>query len=167
MIRPGLVLVAAMARDRGIGRDGGMPWHLPADLKHFKSVTLGHPVLMGRKTFESIGRPLSGRTNVVISRGSPKLPDGVLLADNLEAAIGHVDEHERVMVIGGGSIYEQALPLASAMELTFVDAQPDADTWFPAWSPDEWQLQAMTVRPADDDNPYRLSFCTFRRGRQP
>lgn len=167
MIRPGLVLVAAMTRDRAIGKDGGMPWHLPADLKHFKSVTLGHPVIMGRKTFESIGKPLPGRTNVVVSRGNPELPDGVLLAESLEAAIGHFDEHEPIMVIGGGSIYEMALPLASVMELTFVDAQLDADTWFPAWPAGEWQLRAMRVRPADDDNPYRLSFCTFRRAKQP
>lgn len=162
-----IVLVAAMARRRAIGRAGGMPWHLPADLKHFKAVTLGHPVIMGRRTFESIGRPLPGRLNVVISRQRPELPEGVALAGGLDEALSVCREHERAMVIGGGEIYAQALTMATHMELTFIDADVEADTHFPAWPLQQWQLESMTVRAADDANPFQLSFCSFRRSRQP
>lgn len=163
MTRNGVVLVAAMARNRVIGCDGAMPWHLPADLKHFKTVTMGHPVVMGRKTFESIGKPLPGRKNVVISRGKPKLPDGVMLASSLDQALGYCEGAGEVMIIGGGEIYRQALPLAHRMELTFVDTQVDGDTLFPDWSADGWRLVSMEARPADDANPYRLTFCSFER----
>lgn len=159
-----IVLVAAMARHRAIGKGGAMPWHLPADLKHFKAVTLGHPVVMGRRTFESIGRPLPGRLNVVISRRNPELPTGVCLADSLEAALAHCAGYERIMVIGGGEIYARALPLATHMELTFIDTEVEADTYFPDWQPDRWRLEAMSVRAADEENACRLSFCSFRRG---
>jgi dihydrofolate reductase len=161
-----IVLVAAMARHRAIGKDGAMPWHLPADLKHFKAVTLGHPVVMGRRTYESIGRPLPGRLNIVISRQRPELPDGVVLAGGLDEALSACQGHERIMVIGGGEIYAQALAVATHMELTFIDAEVEADTLFPAWSPQHWNLEAMTVRAADDANPVQLSFCTFRRSLQ-
>lgn len=139
-----------------------MPWHLPADLKHFKAVTMGHPVVMGRRTFESIGRPLPGRRNVVISRGRPVLPEPVVLAASLEEALGQCDD-EVVMVIGGGEIYTQAMPLATRMELTFIDTAVEADTFFPAWLPDQWRLEAMDARPPDEANAVGLSFCTFRR----
>ncbi|QOC22342.1 dihydrofolate reductase [Wenzhouxiangella sp. AB-CW3] len=162
-----IVLVAAMARRRAIGRDGGMPWHLPADLRHFKAVTLGHPVIMGRRTFESIGRPLPGRLNVVISRRRPELPEGVELAAGLDQALSVCREHERVMVIGGGEIYAQALAVATHMELTFIDADVEADTHFPAWPTEQWQLESMAVRAADDANPFPLSFCSFCRRPQP
>jgi dihydrofolate reductase len=158
-----IVLVAAMARHRAIGKDGAMPWHLPADLKHFKAVTLGHPVIMGRRTYESIGRPLPGRLNIVISRHRPELPRGVVLAGSLEEALAHCRDHERVMIIGGGEVYRQALPLATHMELSFIDARVEADTHFPQWTHGHWRLQAMTVRPADADNACQLSFCTFSR----
>lgn len=161
---PELTLVAAMARDRIIGAEGGMPWHLPADLKHFKAVTLGHPVLMGRRTFESIGRPLPGRTNVVISRGHPELPEGVILAHSLDEAIQQVPS-ERIMVIGGGEIYRQALPRAARLELTLIDAKIDGDTTFPCWDPREWHLARMGTRPADEANEHALTFATLKRER--
>jgi dihydrofolate reductase len=160
---PELILVAAMARNRVIGHRGRMPWHLPADLKHFKAVTLGHPVVMGRKTFESIGKPLPGRLNVVVSRQHPGLPDGVVLAGSLDEALSACGDAGRVMVIGGGEIYRQALPLASGLELTIVDGEPDGDTRFPAFDRSDWELTGMTARPADVDNASRLVFCTFRR----
>jgi dihydrofolate reductase len=162
-----IVLVAAMARHRAIGHGGQMPWHSPADLKHFKKVTLGNPVVMGRRTFESIGRPLPGRLNVVISRSRPQLPEGVVLAGSLEEALRQCAAHDAAMVIGGGEIYSQAMPLATRMELTFIDTAVEADTFFPAWPPDQWRLEAMTVRPPDDANAFGLSFCTFRRGKRP
>lgn len=162
---PQITLVAAMSRNHVIGRDGGMPWHLPADLAHFKSVTLGHPVLMGRKTFESIGRPLPGRLNVVISRGQPTLPEGVLLAKSLDEAIAACGQAPELMVIGGGEIYRQAITRADRLALTLVDADIDGDTHFPGFSLPQWKLASMSVRPADDRNAHRLVFVDFRRSR--
>lgn len=162
MPQPAVTLVAAIARNRVIGRDGGMPWHLPADLSHFKSVTLNHPVIMGRRTFESIGKPLPKRRNIVVSRGAPDLPDGVVGADSLEAALQQAGTGP-VMVIGGGEIYRRAMARATRMELTLIDADIDGDAHFPEWSGDDWQLVAMTARPPDERNPFRLVFCSFRR----
>lgn len=160
---PMLVLVAAMGRNRVIGIDGRMPWHLPADLAHFKQVTLGHPVVMGRKTFESIGRALPGRRNIVLSRSLVDAPKGLEIARSLDRALEMVDAEQAVMVIGGGELYRQALPRAGAMELTLVDAEPEGDTRFPGWGPGDWTLTAQRVRPADPKNAHRLVFCSFRR----
>lgn len=159
----GVTLVAAMARDRVIGRDGAMPWHLPADLRHFKEVTLGHPVIMGRRTFESIGRPLPGRTNLVISRSHPELPKEVLLADSLGSALAQVAGGPSAMIIGGGQIYAEALPLAQRLELTLIDAQVEGDTWFPPLCWSQWQIDALRSRPPDERNPYPLSFVSLKR----
>lgn len=157
-----ITLVAAMARNRVIGRAGGMPWHLPADLKHFKAVTMGCPIVMGRRTFESIGKPLPGRTNIVISRSRPELPDGVGLAAGLNEAIALAGAG-RVMVIGGGQIYREALGRADRLELTLIDAIITGDTVFPEWPAAEWRLARMQSRPADEPNPYNLVFATFER----
>lgn len=157
-----LVLIAAMARNRVIGNAGDMPWHLPADLGHFKSVTKGCPVVMGRKTFESIGFALPGRRNIVVSRSRPDLPDGVVVGAGLDEALALADA-ERVMVIGGGQIYRAALPRADRLELTFIDALIDGDTVFPDWSPAEWHLMRMRVRPADATNEHAMTFATFER----
>lgn len=164
MNKPVITLVAAMARNRVIGSDGGMPWHLPADLKHFKAVTMGYPVVMGRRTFESIGKALPGRRNVVVTRSRPEVPKGVELAGSLEDGVKRCCDSERVMVIGGGEIYRQALSLADRMELTFVDTVVEGDTFFPDWSTDDWRLVGMEVRPADEANPYRLTFCSLESG---
>lgn len=164
---PEIVLVAAMGRNRVIGVDGRMPWHLPADLKHFKSVTMGHPIVMGRRTFESVGRPLPGRRNIVLSTSLESAPDGVEVCGSLEDALAGIED-DAVMVIGGGAVYEEALPRADRMELTLVDALPDGDTFFPDHDRHEWALRAMSRRPADDDNEHALVFCSFVResGRQ-
>lgn len=155
-----IVLVAALARNRVIGADGGMPWRLPADLQHFKAVTLGHPVVMGRRTFESIGRPLPRRRNIVISRSLAEAPDGCELVRSLgEATAGPGP----VMVIGGGELYAQALPLARRMELTLVDAAPEGDTRFPEWRLRDWRLIAMRARPPDAANGHRLVFLSLER----
>lgn len=161
---PRLVLVAAMGRNRVIGVDGRMPWHLPADLAHFKQLTLGHPVLMGRRTFESIGRALPGRRNIVLSRTLDDAPAGTEIAGSLDQALEMVDSARPVMVIGGGELYRQALPRAGAMELTLVDAAPGGDTRFPDWDATAWVVTAQHVRPADPANAHRLVFCSFRRG---
>lgn len=159
---PEIVLVAALGRNRVIGVDGAMPWHLPADLKHFKAITLGHPVVMGRRTFESIGRALPGRQNLVVSRTLGRAPDGCTLARSLDDALARANSGA-VMVIGGGELYRAALPRARRMELTLVDAMPAGDTEFPAWSHADWSLAAMQVRPADAANIHRLVFCTLIR----
>lgn len=157
-----IVLVAAMGRNRVIGRGGRMPWHLPADLKHFKEITMGRPVIMGRKTWEAIGKPLPGRHNIVVSRGRPELPEDVSLAGGLDEALNCAGDGT-VMIIGGGELYRQALPLAERMELTFVDAEPEGDTIFPEWNAEEWTMTAESARDADERNSYRLVFCTFER----
>ncbi|MFO7762937.1 MAG: dihydrofolate reductase [Wenzhouxiangellaceae bacterium] len=160
--QPEIVLVAAMGRNRVIGRDGGMPWHLPADLKHFKAVTMDHPIVMGRRTFESIGRALPGRRNIVLSRSLAEAPPGCERTASLEEAL-EGSASGPLMVIGGGALYRAALPLAARMELTFIDASPDGDTHFPRWSHADWRLDAMRRRPADTANPYALVFCSFSR----
>jgi len=155
-----IVLVAALARNHVIGADGGMPWRLPADLKHFKQLTLGHPVVMGRRTFESIGRPLPGRRNIVVSRSLDQAPEGCELARSLDQALAGANS---MMVIGGGELYAQALPRARRLELTLIDATPEGDTRFPEWRPCDWQLVSMRVRPADQANRYRLVFLSLVR----
>lgn len=160
--RPEIVLVAAMDRNRVIGVDGGMPWHLPADLKHFKAVTMSHPIVMGRRTFESIGRALPGRRNIVLSRSLGRAPAGCELVASLEEVLEACGPGP-LMVIGGGELYRAALPLAARMELTFVDAAPGGDTYFPRWPHADWRLDAMRRRPADAANPCALVFCSLSR----
>lgn len=163
MSHPTITLVAAMGRNRVIGIDGHMPWHLPADLKHFKRITMGKPVIMGRRTFDAIGKPLPGRTNIVLTRGDMPLPNGVVRADSLVAALAAAGEAPEVMIIGGAQIYAQVLPRATTMELTFVDAAPDGDTFFPEWERSEWHAAITEVNPADDRNAHRLVFCRLVR----
>ncbi|WKE66134.1 type 3 dihydrofolate reductase [Gallaecimonas kandeliae] len=159
-----LSLVAAMANNRVIGRDNDMPWHLPADLKHFKAVTLGKPVVMGRRTFESIGRPLPGRRNLVISRQSDFRPEGVEVFACLDEALAAVAEVEEVMVIGGGQIYQQALPRAKRLYLTFIDADIEGDTRFPDWEGENtWRKIQESEFLADLHNEHNLTFVTFER----
>ncbi len=160
-----LTLVAAMARNRVIGRAGAMPWHLPADLQRFKAITLGHPVIMGRKTFESIGRPLAGRTNIVISRSAPSVPSEVVVAESLATALAQVGSVAQAMVIGGGQIYAQALPQASQIELTLSDAEIDGDTLFPELGANDWRVEALQSRPADNKNAHSLRFVSLARRR--
>lgn len=147
-----ITLVAAMGRNRAIGRDGQLPWHLPAELQAFKRRTMGKPVVMGRKTWESIGRALPGRQNLVVSRNPALQAEGCQVVASLVEAIETAEGFE-VMVIGGGELYRQALPLASRLVLTIVDAEPRADTWFPEWDASEWMLVASERYAADRDNP--------------
>lgn len=169
MSRPQIHLVCAMAKDRVIGHQGAMPWHLPRDLKHFKEVTLGHPVLMGRKTYdsiiESLGKPLPGRLNVVISRGQPRVEDGVVCYQSLDQAIEALaDRGETVIdVIGGGEIYKAMLSLADRLYLTLIDAKVEGDTWFPPVDLKQWQVTETEVCPADEHNAYAMNFVTLQR----
>lgn len=161
MKKPVISLIAAMANNRVIGKDNQMPWHLPADLGHFKTKTLGKPVIMGRKTYESIGRPLPGRRNIVITRNSSYKAEGCEMAASLEDAIELVNEVEELMIIGGGHLYSQAMPLADRLYLTFIDLDVDGDTKFP-------QYDHLTLREVkrekhlkDDKNPYDYQFVDF------
>ncbi len=147
-----LTIIAAMGRNRAIGRDGRMPWHLPGELQHFKRTTMGKPIVMGRKTWESIGRALPGRQNLVVTRNVKYRADGAEVAAGLDEAI-EAARGDEVMIIGGGELYRQALPFADRMILTLVDADPPADTWFPAWEEADWQRYRLRRVPADDDNP--------------
>ncbi|MDD2342979.1 MAG: type 3 dihydrofolate reductase [Tolumonas sp.] len=157
-------LIVAMAENRVIGRGNQMPWHLPADLRHFKSVTLGKPVIMGRKTFESIGRPLPGRRNVVISRSADWQAEGVESVNSLDAALALVQGVTEVMIIGGGQLYSEALPLAQRLYLTHIELPvTDADTWFPDYSQYQWQLRAEELHDPDEKNPYHYRFETLDR----
>lgn len=144
-----------------------MPWHLPADLAHFKRVTMGRPVVMGRRTHDSIGRPLPGRLNIVLSRDRGYQPAGCRAANSLTEAltIAASEEAEEVMVIGGAAVYRDALPLAGRILLTRVHARPEGDTFFPDPDPEEWQVVRCDRLPADDRNAYPLSFMEFLRRR--
>ncbi|MVG14671.1 type 3 dihydrofolate reductase [Aeromonas jandaei] len=158
-------MIAAMAHDRVIGKDNQMPWHMPADLAHFKRVTLGKPVLMGRKTFESIGRPLPGRRNLVISRNPGYQADGIEVVGSVEAALALLADNEvaEVMVIGGGHLYAELLPKADCLYLTRIDLEVEGDTRFPAFADEQWQCVEREAHQADEKNPHPYSFETWLR----
>ncbi|MBJ94796.1 MAG: hypothetical protein CMP23_10045 [Rickettsiales bacterium] len=135
-----LALVVAMSRDRVIGCDGGLPWHFSEDLRHFKQVTLEHAVIMGRRTWDSIGRPLPGRRNIVVTRRQGWAPQGCEVAGSLEEAIKLARQHDsEPRIIGGATLYEQALPMATRLFLTEVDVEVDGDTHFPDFERGEWR----------------------------
>lgn len=155
-------LIAAMGRNREIGLDGHMPWHLPAELQHFKQTTMDKAILMGRKTWQAIGRPLPGRQNIVITRNPQFEAGGADVCTSLEAAL-EVSDSEEIMVIGGGQLYLLALPLAQRMVLTLIDIAPTADTWFPEWDEQDWQQTAERHFPADKTNDLSYKVLEFRR----
>lgn len=157
-------LIAALAADRIIGMENAMPWHLPADLAWFKRNTLNKPVIMGRLTFESIGRPLPGRLNIVIS-GQPGNHDGVTWVTSPEEAIAAAGEAEEIMVIGGGRIYAQMLARADRLYLTHIDAEVEGDTQFPDYEPDEWQSTFSEFHDADAQNSHSYCFEILDRRR--
>jgi dihydrofolate reductase len=156
-------LIAAMARNRIIGKDNDMPWHLPADLAHFKRVTMGKPVIMGRRTYESIGFPLPGRKNVVITRNADYAPEGIVVVDSVEAALSEVSEADEVMIIGGGQLYREMLPHADRLYLTLIQADIEGDTEFPDYTVFEWNEIDREVYEADDNNAYDLEFVTLEK----
>ncbi|MGL4322966.1 MAG: dihydrofolate reductase [Beijerinckiaceae bacterium] len=155
-----VIIVAAMAKNRVIGRDNQMPWHLPADLKHFRAVTMGRPMIMGRRTFESIGKPLPGRETIILTRDEAyPVPTGVFRAATLDAALALAAaraaamEADAIMVVGGGDIYAQALPRADRLELTEIEAAPDGDTYFPAFSPADFRETSREQHGQQGDSP--------------
>lgn len=158
-----LSLVVAMAENGVIGRAGGLPWHLPDDLRHFKAVTLGKPVLMGRRTFESIGRPLPGRRNIVLSGGAPIAVAGIETWPTLAAALAACGEVAEVCVIGGAGLYAAALPLAHRLHLTQVHGLLTGDVHFPAMNWRDWRETGRSEHPADDRHAWAMTFLTLDR----
>lgn len=151
-----------MGQNRAIGLAGRMPWHLPAELQHFKRVTMGKTIVMGRKTWQAIGRPLPGRQNIVISRDPAFMARSVELVGSLNEAL-ELAESDEVMVIGGGQVYELAMPVAQRMVLTLIDIEPEADTWFPEWDTSEWIETGEERFPADQDNELSYRIVEFSR----
>lgn len=150
-------MIAAMANDRVIGKDNQMPWHLPADFAWFKRCTMGKPVVMGRKTYQSIGRPLPGRQNIVISRDNQLQIDGVTTVTSIEQALAAAGEVEEVMIIGGGAIYAACLPIANRLYVTYIDANVDGDTQFPIWGDSFVESHSESYK-ADEKNLYDMRF---------
>lgn len=159
-------MIVAVADSNVIGGDNRLLWHLPADLAHFKRTTLGHHIIMGRRTYEAIGRPLPGRTNVVLTRDDAYTVEGVTVARSIEAAleIAAAADDTEPFIIGGGAIYEQALPLTERVYLTRVHAAFDGDTFFPQLDPEEWTTIESESFAADAKNPYDYEFITLERG---
>ncbi len=166
--RPRIALVWAMTRNRVIGRHNALPWHLPADMKHFRELTTGHPVLMGRKTFESLGRPLPNRTNIVISSDPEYTAAGCLVAHSLDEALALAVPHARpvvaeIFVIGGEKLYAQMLPHADRLYVTLVETEVEGDAWFPEFDLEAWREIQRDQHSADDKNPYSCTFLTLER----
>ncbi len=155
-------MIAAMAKNRVIGKDNQMPWHLPTDFAWFKKCTMGKPVVMGRKTYDSIGRPLPGRINIVISRDESLTIEGVSCVSSIEQALELVKNHDEVMIIGGGSIYQACLPMADRLYLTFIDLDIQGDTQFPDWGKG-WNKSYSESYPADEKNAYGMEFVIMNR----
>lgn len=153
-----LSFVVAMARNGVIGRDNQLPWRLPADLRHFKAITMDKPVVMGRKTFDSIGRPLPGRANIVVTRDPAYRAEGCRVVHSIEAALAAAGDAAEVMIIGGADFYRQLLPRADRIYLTFIDAEFEGDTWFPELDPARWQERSREDHAPDEQNPYPYSF---------
>jgi dihydrofolate reductase len=156
-------LIAAMGNRRVIGIENRLPWHLPADMKHFRALTMAKPVLMGRKTFDSIGKPLPGRLNIVVSQDPDFQPEGVTVARSIAAALAAGREAEEMMVIGGASFYAQLLPQAQRLYITEIHHDFSGDAFFPAWNPGEWREIEREDHDADDVNIHPYSFVLLER----
>jgi len=156
-------LVVAASINNVIGRDGGLPWHLPDDLRHFKRLTTGKPIVMGRRTFESIGRPLPDRRNIVMSRDPDYAAAGCDIATTVSEVLDLVGDADEVMIIGGGQVYRDFLPQADRIYLTRVQAQLDGDTYFPAIDEAAWQLVSSERHAADEKHGYAFDLMVFER----
>jgi len=160
---PLLSLLVAATDNGVIGRDNGMPWHLPDDLRHFKALTLGKPVLMGRRTYDSIGKPLAGRTNLVLSRAAGWAAAGVTVVHDLQAAIAAAAAAPELVVAGGAQVYALALPQAHRIYLTRIHAHIDGDTRLPELDPAAWQETSRELHPADARHAHAMTFLTLER----
>lgn len=160
-----IAIVVAIAENNVIGKDNQLIWHLPADLRHFKQKTMGHPMIMGRKTFESIGKPLPGRTTIIVTRQEDFQAEGCIVVNSVEAAIakGKELDSEQVSIVGGAEIYKQALPFANTLYLTQVHHTFEGDTFFPELNAEEWQEVRTEQHKPDEKNRYAYTFKELRR----
>lgn len=160
-----IAIVVAVADNHVIGKDNQLIWHLPADLRHFKQKTMGHPMIMGRKTFESIGKPLPGRTTIIVTRQENFQAEGCLVAHSVQEAIdlGRELDKEQVSIVGGAEIYKQAMPFVDTLYLTRVHHTFDGDTYFPELQEKEWEQVSMERHEPDEKNRYSYSFIELRR----
>lgn len=158
-----LSLVVAMDKNRVIGVDGGLPWKLSSDLKYFRDITLGKPIIMGRKTHDSIGRPLPGRQNIVITRNPEYTAEGCDVVTSIEAALELVKDEPEVMMVGGASLYVDILPETDQLYMTEVHAEVEGDTWFPEIDAEQWQELSRTEFTADEKNDHDYSFVVYER----
>ncbi len=158
-----ITLIVAMARNRVIGRDNQLPWRLSSDLKRFKALTMGHHVIMGRKTYDSIGRPLRGRTFIVVSRSWKTAPEGVTVVRSVEEALETARGEEEVLVLGGAEIFRLTLPIAHRLHLTLVHADVEGDVLFPEIEMGAWRVVSREDHEADDKNEYPYSFLLLER----
>ncbi|MEZ5515181.1 MAG: dihydrofolate reductase [Steroidobacteraceae bacterium] len=160
---PRIAVIVAAAENDVIGRDNALPWHLPDDLRHFKSLTLGKPVVMGRRTYQSIGRALPGRLNIVVSRSPEFAPPGVTVVDSFAAALRAAQPAGEVAIIGGAALYREALPHADVIHLTRVHAEPQGDAYMMPIADDRWEQIAAEFHPADERHSLPFTFLTLRR----
>lgn len=167
MPRPLLSLISAMDENRLIGQNNQLPWHMPADLAFFKRTTMGKPIIMGRKTFESIGRALPGRRNIVVTRDQNLIAEGCDLAASIDLALALVADHEEVMLIGGASLYQQTMERADCLYLTLIHHSFEGDTWFPELQAGRWKQVEREDFNADDRNPFAYSYVKFIRENEP
>lgn len=158
-----IAAIAAMSENRVIGRHNKLPWHLPADLKHFKTITMDKPILMGRKTYDSIGRALPGRCNIVITRDPSFQAPGCVVANSIECALEAASYSEEIIIIGGALLYEHMLPRTQRIYMTIIHHEFEGDTFFPALNMMEWQEREREVHQADEENPYAYSFIILDR----
>lgn len=157
-------LIVAMDQNRVIGLNNEMPWHLPNDLKHFKKTTTGHTIVMGRKTFESIGRILPNRKHVVLTRSDQSFPQEVEVLQSIEQLINYIKQQDdEVFILGGGQLYKKMLPYTNKMYITLIDDQFKGDTYFPTFDEDEWDLISKKKGLKDEENPYDYYFMTYVR----
>ena len=155
--------VVAVSNNNVIGKDNKLPWHLPADLKFFKRLTTGHHIIMGRKTFESFGKPLPDRTSVVITRQKKYHPEGCVVVHSLEEALKIASDEKEALIIGGAEIFKQAMPIADRIYLTRIKENFEGDTFFPELNKEEWILKEKKDFEPDEKNKYAYSFCIYER----
>lgn len=158
-----LSIIVAMDRRGTIGRDNGLPWRLSADMKHVKATTMGKPIIMGRKTHESIGKPLPGRENIIVSRNSDFQSDGCTVFASVDEALDHCRDHDEVVIMGGAELYQQTLPRVSRIYLTEVHTEVEGDAFFPRYSPEQWREIRREDFYADDKNEFDYSFVVLER----
>jgi len=158
-----IIIIAAVAKNNVIGRNNQLIWRLPADLKRFKQLTLGHAMIMGRKTFDSIGRPLPGRSSVIVTRDRNYTQENCIIAYSLEEAFLFLKDQKEIFVIGGADIYQQSLAFASKMYITHIDEEFDGDVFFPEFSLEEWTEEERLTFDPDEKNAMSYSFTTYVR----